>query len=52
MYWSESGELVCIATDDSFYVLKYNADAVTKAKHAQSDAPEDGIEEAFDVSQT
>lgn len=49
VYWSESGELVCIATDDSFYVLKYNAEAVTKSKHFQSEASEDGIEEAFDV---
>ncbi|XP_060069348.1 coatomer subunit beta'-like isoform X3 [Ylistrum balloti] len=47
--WSENGELVCICTDDSFFILKYNAEAVEKAKEHKEDITEDGIEEAFDV---
>lgn len=47
--WSENGELVCICTDDSFFILKYNAEAVEKAKENKDDITEDGIEEAFDV---
>lgn len=49
VYWSENGELVSIATEDSFYVLKYDQDAVTKAHEAKEGVTEDGIEEAFDV---
>ncbi|XP_054716968.1 LOW QUALITY PROTEIN: coatomer subunit beta'-like [Uloborus diversus] len=49
VFWSESGELVSIATDEYFYILKYNAEAVSKAKHFKTEVPEDGIEEAFDV---
>ncbi|XP_042901558.1 coatomer subunit beta' [Parasteatoda tepidariorum] len=49
VYWSESGELVCIATEDTFYILKYNSEAVVKARHFKNQIPEDGIEQAFDV---
>ncbi|CAB3375712.1 Hypothetical predicted protein [Cloeon dipterum] len=45
VFWSETGELLCIATEDSYFVLKYNADAVTDA----ADRTEDGVEDAFDV---
>ena len=50
VFWSESGDLVCIATEDSFYILKYNSENVVKAKDNRSDViTEDGIEDAFDV---
>ncbi|CAL1264920.1 unnamed protein product [Larinioides sclopetarius] len=49
IYWSESGELVSIATDETFYILRYNSEAVIKAKHFKTPIPEDGIEQAFDV---
>lgn len=32
VYWSESGELVCIATEDSYFILKFSAAAVTAAR--------------------
>jgi coatomer subunit beta' len=48
VYWSENGELCCITTDESFFVLKYNAEAVEKARDSR-EVGEDGIEEAFDV---
>lgn len=47
VYWSENGELVAIAGDESFYILKYNPEAVANANPA--DITVDGIEDAFDV---
>ena len=51
MFWcrSENGELVCIATDESYFILKYDADSVTRARESKEDITEDGVETAFDV---
>ena len=49
VYWSESGELMCIATEESFFVLKYSTEAVEKARENPESINEDGIEDAFDV---
>ncbi len=50
VFWSENGDLVCIATEESFYILRYNPENVAKAKENKSEAiTEDGIEDAFDV---
>ena len=49
VYWSENGEQVCIATEESFFVLRYSSDAVSKSKEDPSSVTEDGIEDAFDV---
>jgi len=50
VFWSENGDLVCIATEDSFYILRYNPENVAKAKENKGEAiTEDGIEDAFDV---
>lgn len=48
-YWSDSGELVCLATDESFYILRYNQEAVQEALSTNQGMDEDGIEAAFDV---
>ena len=48
-YWSDSGELVCLATDESFYILRYNQEAVQGALSTNQGMDEDGIEAAFDV---
>ena len=40
---------MCISTEESFYILKYNADAADRAKENPELITEDGIEEAFDV---
>ncbi|KAK5646456.1 hypothetical protein RI129_004920 [Pyrocoelia pectoralis] len=48
VYWSDSGRLVCLATEDSFYILTYDAEEVTKAREAGESA-EDGVEAAFNV---
>lgn len=52
VYWSESGNLVCLATDDAYFVLKYNAAVVTRARDTNSNITEDGIEDAFEVRHT
>lgn len=31
VYWSESGELCCIATEESYFILKFNNEAVGAA---------------------
>ncbi|RZF32170.1 hypothetical protein LSTR_LSTR004033 [Laodelphax striatellus] len=50
VYWSESGELVALATDDSYFVLRYDAQAVQAARDAGEDAvTQDGVEDAFEV---
>ena len=48
--WSETGEHVCIATDDSFYILRYSSQAVDAAKADPELSTPDGIEDAFEVS--
>lgn len=53
VYWAESGELVAMATEDSYFVLRYDASAVMAAREQGGEAlTQDGIEEAFDVSLT
>ncbi|XP_064157381.1 coatomer subunit beta'-like [Anguilla rostrata] len=49
IFWSDSGELVCIATDESFFVLKYMPDKVAAAQEGNEGVTEDGIEDAFEV---
>ena len=49
--WSENGEMCCITTEESFFILKYSQDAVNSAMENKDETiTEDGIEEAFDVS--
>ncbi|XP_071805728.1 coatomer subunit beta'-like [Asterias amurensis] len=49
VYWSENGELACIATDESFFILKFSTEAVAAAQETNEGITEDGIEEAFEV---
>lgn len=51
VFWSESGELVCLATEDSYFILRHNSSIVATAR-AKPDSgllSEDGIEDAFEV---
>lgn len=48
VYWSESGELVCLACDDTFYVLRYSREQYVAAVQA-GNVDEDGVEAAFEV---
>jgi len=50
VFWADNGERVAIATDSSFFVLKYNAAAVAEAYSAGAAAVgEEGIDAAFEV---
>lgn len=49
VFWSESGELVAICTDDTFYVLKFDRDAFLNGVQNGDQNDEDGVEEAFEV---
>jgi len=49
VFWSELGELVCIATEESYFILKYNQDTVTRSRETKEGLTEDGVDDAFDV---
>ncbi|XP_069831669.1 coatomer subunit beta' [Dendropsophus ebraccatus] len=49
IFWSDSGELVCIATEESFFILKYLSEKVATAQETHEGVSEDGIEDAFEV---
>ncbi|KAJ2310369.1 Coatomer subunit beta' [Coemansia sp. RSA 2705] len=49
VYWSEGGELFTVATEDSFFVLRYSRDAFTEyAQQHGGQTGEEGVEEAVD----
>jgi coatomer subunit beta' len=48
IYWSESGDLVALACDDTFYVLRFDRAAYEQAV-ANGEVEEDGVESAFEV---
>lgn len=50
IFWSDSGELVCIATEESFFILKYLSEKVLAAQETHEGVTEDGIEDAFEVN--
>ena len=48
--WTETGEMCCITTDESFFILKYNQDKVNAAMENKDELiTEDGVEDAFEV---
>eukprot|EP00804_Cyclotella_cryptica_P030470 CCRYP_008550-RA/>CCRYP_008550-RA protein AED:0.04 eAED:0.04 QI:185/0/0.5/1/0/0/2/71/976 len=49
VYWSDSGNLVLIACEDSAYVLSYNAAAAASAIAMGQVSPEDGVDGSFDL---
>ncbi|KAM7413597.1 hypothetical protein PAMA_020808 [Pampus argenteus] len=49
IFWSDSGELVCIATEESLFVLSYLPDKVAAAQESKEGMTDDGIEDAFEV---
>ncbi|KAL7990839.1 hypothetical protein Chor_014269 [Crotalus horridus] len=49
IFWSDSGELVCIATEESFFILKYLSEKIATAQDTHEGVTEDGIEDAFEV---
>ncbi|KAG7594967.1 WD40 repeat [Arabidopsis thaliana x Arabidopsis arenosa] len=49
LYWADSGDLVAIASDTSFYILKYNRDLVSSHFDSGRPTEEEGVEDAFEV---
>ena len=47
--WSDSGELVAVLAESSFYILRYDSGAVEQAREEGTANEEDGIEEAFEL---
>eukprot|EP00127_Corallochytrium_limacisporum_P000942 Clim_evm26s33 gene=Clim_evmTU26s33 len=47
--WSEDGSMMAICTENSFFVLKYDKAATTRAI-AAGQVTDEGVEEAFDVA--
>lgn len=50
VFWSENGELVCLATEESYFILKYDSSVVAQAHETKEGLTEDGVEDAFTVS--
>ena len=48
VYWSENGELVTLACEESFYVLRFSRENYVSALQA-GEVDEDGVEAAFEV---
>ena len=48
VYWSESGELVTLACEETFYVLRYSRENYVAALNA-GEVAEDGVEAAIEV---
>jgi len=49
VYWSDSGNIVCLACEETSYVLSYNAQAAASAIATGQVSAEDGIEGTFDL---
>eukprot|EP01060_Flectonema_neradi_P036868 TRINITY_DN724_c3_g1_i1.p1 TRINITY_DN724_c3_g1~~TRINITY_DN724_c3_g1_i1.p1 ORF type:complete len:926 (+),score=178.99 TRINITY_DN724_c3_g1_i1:309-2780(+) len=45
--WNDSGELVCLASESRFYVLRFHKDLVEEVLNAGTPISEEGILEAF-----
>ncbi|KAI9732592.1 MAG: hypothetical protein M1834_003928 [Cirrosporium novae-zelandiae] len=48
VYWSESGELVALACEDTFYVLRFSRENYITGLNA-GEVDEDGVESAFEI---
>jgi coatomer subunit beta' len=49
VYWSPTGALVAIASEESFYILRFNRDAYIAKVDAGADLGDEGVEEAFEI---
>ncbi|KAK9379823.1 coatomer WD associated region-domain-containing protein [Kockiozyma suomiensis] len=49
VYWSDSGELVVLACEETFYVLNFSKEAYLNAVQEDRVDPDEGVEEAFEV---
>jgi coatomer subunit beta' len=49
VYWSENGEQVVIAGEDTFYILRYDASALATALASGAELDDDGVEDSFEL---
>ncbi|EDV98709.1 coatomer subunit beta' [Drosophila grimshawi] len=49
VFWNESGSLVCLATDDSYFILGVDAAQIANALETKEGLEDDGVESAFNV---
>ncbi|GAA5949972.1 hypothetical protein JCM10213_004272 [Rhodosporidiobolus nylandii] len=49
VYWSGTGNLVAIAGEESFYVLRFDRDAYQQALDSGAEIDDEGVEAAFDL---
>ncbi|CAL9104963.1 unnamed protein product [Musa textilis] len=49
LYWADSGDLLVIASDTSFYILKYNRDVVFSYLESGKPVDDQGVEDAFEL---
>ena len=49
IYWSGTGSLVAITSEESFYVLRFDRDAYNAKLEEGVEVTDEGVEEAFDV---
>ncbi|GAA5930151.1 hypothetical protein JCM1841_000477, partial [Sporobolomyces salmonicolor] len=49
VYWSGTGNLVAIAGDESFYVLRFDRDAYQARLDSGAELDDEGVEEAFEL---
>lgn len=48
VFWSDAGDLVAIVCEESFYILRYNAQAYERFIESGGDPGLEGVEEAFE----
>ncbi|CAG9808919.1 unnamed protein product [Chironomus riparius] len=49
VYWNETGTLICLATDDSYFILRIDTGLIQQTIETKGSIEEDGIEAAFEV---
>ncbi|KAL6961445.1 hypothetical protein U1Q18_039214 [Sarracenia purpurea var. burkii] len=49
LYWADSGDLVAIGSETSFYILKFNRDLVSTYLDSGRPVDEEGVEDAFEL---
>ncbi|XP_024518883.1 coatomer subunit beta'-1 [Selaginella moellendorffii] len=49
IFWADSGDLVAITSEKSFYILKYNHDIVSEYLDSGKQIDEQGVEDAFEL---
>uniref|UniRef100_A0A2S2P3V5 Coatomer subunit beta' n=1 Tax=Schizaphis graminum TaxID=13262 RepID=A0A2S2P3V5_SCHGA len=50
VFWSESGELVCLATDEAYFILRFDVNVLSAARASNYEAASpDGLEDAFEI---